>query len=189
MKEILKELNVEEIAHGYTFDRRKKSYCCIFCGKSYEEGLIYSSQSRNVSAERAVQEHVYDMHDGSFISLVEMDKEINGLTDVQKTLLKCLYAEYDNKKISETMGISVATVRTHKFALQKMKREALILLALLQQIEDDDLIERREKFRDLMNEASKKATKEAETEDVFSKLAEDLGGNVLHPFFMQLNNR
>ena len=67
--------------------------------------------------------------------MLELDKTLNGLTEVQKTLLSCIYEGKSTDEIGEIMGISTATVRAHKFNLQKAKREAKILLALLEILE------------------------------------------------------
>ena len=39
------------------------------CGERFEEGLIYTSRGRSVSAHRAMQEHLFDEHGGVFESL------------------------------------------------------------------------------------------------------------------------
>lgn len=54
-----------------------------------------------------------------------------------------MYAGDDNKAIGEEMAISAVTVRTHKFNIQKMKREARILLALLENIENEEVVTAR----------------------------------------------
>ena len=50
------------------------------------------------------------------------------------------------------MNISAATVRTHKFNIQKMKREARILLAVLNQIEDEDAVILRKQLAKLRDQ-------------------------------------
>ena len=121
-----KELTLEELIQGYVRLDEEQAYQCIFCGERFEEGLIYTSRGRSVSAHRAMQEHLFDEHGGVFESLLEMDKQVNGLSDSQKEVLEGMYRQKDNKALCEAMSISAATVRTHKFNLQKMKREARV---------------------------------------------------------------
>ena len=121
-----KELTLEELIQGYVRLDEEQAYQCIFCGEKFEEGLIYTSRGRSVSAHRAMQEHLFDEHGGVFESLLEMDKQVNGLSDSQKEVLEGMYRQKDNKALCEAMSISAATVRTHKFNLQKMKREARV---------------------------------------------------------------
>ena len=131
-----KELTLEELIQGYVRLDEEQAYQCIFCGEKFEEGLIYTSRGRSVSAHRAMQEHLFDEHGGVFESLLEMDKQVNGLSDSQKEVLEGMYRQKDNKALCEAMSISAATVRTHKFNLQKMKREARVFLAIMEQIEN-----------------------------------------------------
>ncbi|MGF6375484.1 DNA-binding CsgD family transcriptional regulator [Clostridiales Family XIII bacterium PM5-7] len=176
MKNEFKDLTVEELAKGYTVD--EDGFECIFCGEYFEKDLIYSSRGKSVTPERAILEHVFDTHGGSFSTLLSLDKQYNGLSDIQRTLLNCMFDEKDNKEIGNEMNISTATVRTHKFNLQKTKREARIFLALLEQIENEEKIKERKKYL--------KPTEEAKEND-YQQLAEDFNGNTLHPFFTQCN--
>lgn len=178
-----KDLSVDELTRGYVIDEDKKEYTCIFCGEKFENGLIYTSGGRLVTAEKAMIEHIFNAHDGAFNCLVSMDKQLNGLSDTQKNLLICMYEEMGNKEIGEEMNINTATVRTHKFNLQKMKREAKILLALLQQIEDEDLVNERRKHR------NDNSVKIENVIDEIPAITDSFNGNTLHPFFTQFNNK
>lgn len=170
-----KELTVEELTLGYIQSPQEESCTCIFCGEVYEEGIVYRSRGRTVTAERAVKEHIFDRHGGVFHGLLDLDKQVNGLSEIQKDVLTGMYQEKDNKQICEEMGISAATVRSHKFNLQKSKREAKILLALLEQIENETIVKQR-----------KKTEQEAlPIEELLVK--KDFSGNTLHPFFTQYN--
>ena len=93
-----------------------------------------------------MQEHLFDEHGGVFESLLEMDKQVNGLSDSQKEVLEGMYRQKDNKALCEAMSISAATVRTHKFNLQKMKREARVFLAIMEQIENEELVAARKRL-------------------------------------------
>ena len=85
-----KELSLEELRRGYVI-HRDGTYTCIFCGASFETGVIYHSRGRDVTAERAIREHMQEVHSGTFWPMLELDKTLNGLTEVQKTLLSFIY--------------------------------------------------------------------------------------------------
>ena len=200
-----KELTIEELTRGYTWDKDLRLCTCIFCGEYFEEGVIYPLQGRMVTAERAMEAHISACHGGVFHGLIRLDKQINGLSESQKDILEGMYFEKDNRELSEELGISAATVRTHKFNIQKMKREAKILLALLEQIENETLIQQRKhlKQRAAEFEASvQQHNSSTPRRSAFSDSA--LGrtdgaadpdpepvliGNSLHPFFTQYNLR
>ena len=169
------DLTVEELSKGYIYDKEKNTYTCIFCGESFEGDLIYPVRDRYITAERAVKEHIITEHEGVFNSLINLDKEVNGLSVSEKSILEAIYEGKDNKSISEEMNINVATVRTHKFNIQKMKREAKILLAILEHIENEELIQNRKNVETTMGEE--------ETTGFVS----DFEGNSLHPFFSKID--
>lgn len=172
-----KELTVMELASGYMKSEEEHKYTCIFCGETFEEGLIYTSRGRMVTAQQAASEHVYDRHDGPFYGLIGLDKQVSGLSEVQKDVLEGMYLEKDNKALGQELNISPATVRTHKFNLQKMKREAKIFLAVMEQLENSQLIAERKRL------ASEEKAK-ADTKELKGK---EFTGNTLHPFFTQFN--
>ena len=153
-----KELSLEELRRGYVI-HRDGTYTCIFCGASFETGVIYHSRGRDVTAERP---------------MLELDKTLNGLTEVQKTLLSCIYEGKSTDEIGEIMGISTATVRAHKFNLQKAKREAKILLTLLEILEGEE----PPVPRPVHGESGAESSGIEQTDDLFSL-------NMLHPFFTQ----
>ena len=177
LKMEFKELTLEELTRGYVWSEEEQLYQCIFCGDKFEEGLIDSSRGKSVNALRAMQEHIFDEHGSVFECLLDLDKQMNGLSDAQKDVLEGLYYEKDNKAIGEEMGISDATVRTYKFNLQKMKRRARIFLAMMEQIENEEIIALRKRLEPEQNvENIRKPHFDTQ-----------FGANLLHPFFTQYN--
>ncbi len=176
-----KELTVEELTRGYIRSEEKDAYICIFCGETFSEGIIFKKGERFVTAQRAVKEHVAEEHGGAFNGLIDLDKQISGLSDIQKNILRGLYEEKDNKTLGREMGISDATVRTHKFNIQKMKREARILLAILENIENENLKNERAVIEEQLNKDA--AGQRHGTDDL--SVERSLTGNSLHPFFTQ----
>ena len=177
LKMEFKELTLEELTRGYVSSEEEQLYQCIFCGDKMEEGLIYSSRGKSVNALRAMQEHIFDEHGSVFECLLNLDKQMNGLSDAQKDVLEGLYYEKDNKAIGKEMGISDATVRTYQFNLQKMKRRARIFLAMMEQIENEDFIALRKRLEPEQNvENIRKPHFDTQ-----------FGANLLHPFFTQYN--
>lgn len=174
----IKELTLSELIEGYTTLDNGERYVCIFCGESFEKEMMYQSRGRYVTGKRAVMEHIIDEHGGVFNGLMSLDKQINGFSEMQREILCGMYAEKDNKELAEELDISVATVRTHKFNIQRMKREAKILLACLAQIEDEEIVSIRKKLEEgtLKTYAPPKHDLDENMSNV---------GNSLHPFFTQ----
>ena len=78
-----KELSIEEMVHGYVEDEVTGLIVCIFCGEVFEKGVVYNSRGRTVSAERAVEEHILDEHEGAFYGLLRLGKSVHGLSESQ----------------------------------------------------------------------------------------------------------
>lgn len=175
MNEKLKELSIEELKSGYTFNEKTKMYHCIFCESEFHQGVIYKHKGKYMDARLAMEIHIHEKHGGAFQSILSLKKELSGLSDIQKTLLKEMYYNSNNKEISEKMGISISTVRGHKFNLQKLKRQGKILLSLMEYLEDDERLEADQKFRTLNTE-----NLDLEVDEKYNK---EFTGNKLHPFF------
>ena len=169
-----KELTVEELTQGFVHTEKEKKLVCIFCGETFDKDVIYQSGGRMLTAQGAMKEHLSHIHGGVFYGLAGLDKQINGLSDTQKELLEGMYLGKDNKELAEQMQISAATVRTHKFNIQKMKREAKILLAMLENIEEGRPPQEEQETRSSRTQPQTQATG-------------NFAGNVLHPFFTQFN--
>lgn len=172
-----RELGIEEMFRGYTEDGATGRLRCVFCGEEFERGVIYVSRGRTTAAERAAEEHLLDEHDGAFYGMLRLGKAVHGLSESQQDVLEGMYLEKDNRELGEELGISAATVRTHKFNIQRMKREAKILLAMLEQIENPDIVQRRKYLLE---------TGRAEQRE-FPEVGRSFTGNRLHPFFSQLD--
>ena len=97
----LKELTVEELSRGYVRSKKEGALICIFCGETFMEENIYNYAGRMVTAERAMIEHIFDAHGGAFHGLINLDKQINGLSDIQKQILIGMYEEKENRNIAD----------------------------------------------------------------------------------------
>lgn len=172
-----KDLSVNELERGYILDPITGIYSCIFCGQTFKDGVIYNSNGELSTAKKAVIEHIYSAHGGVFNGLINQKKNIHGLSENQCDILIGMYNELSNKDLSRKLGVTEATIRTHKFNIQKMKREAKILLALLHQIEDEDCVTARKQL----------SIQSAENENHISDINEPFIGNKLHPFFTQFD--
>lgn len=93
-----KELTLEELIQGYVWLDEEQAYQCIFCGEKFEEGLIYTSRGRSVNAHRAMQEHLFDEHDGVFESLLEMDKQVNGFRTAKRRFWRVCTAKRTTRR-------------------------------------------------------------------------------------------
>lgn len=168
------DLKIEDIALGYIYNEKKRDFTCIFCGENFDEGIIYEDDRNFITAKRAIEKHIEREHEGVLKTLLSLEKDITGLTEIQSKIITGLMEKKESKKLAEEMGISPSTVRTHKFYLQKLKRQSKIFLTimnLLEASESEDEIEECLKSKKMNEEILKNSCE----------------SNTLHPFFTQYN--
>ena len=165
--------SITELKQGYIeADRR---YSCLFCGRQFEEGDIYTSGSRLVDARTAAGLHIQEMHESVFKALISNGKNDTGLTDTQKELLSCFYEGLTDKEIAEKTDISTSTVRFQRFKFREKARQAKVFLALY------GLTEERIKERLKTNNAP------GVDEEDDSSMNEEEEQKVIMAFFSSLN--
>ncbi len=107
-------------------------YSCLYCGISFEEGLVYKDGETLLAAEKAASRHVDAAHGGPFEALMARGADAAGLPPVQARVLELLYLGAGDAEIARELGGKAAsTVRNHRFALRRREAEARVFLALM----------------------------------------------------------
>jgi hypothetical protein len=123
------ELSVGDLTTGITSDDR--DHTCVLCGQSYREGVIYPDGEELVDAPNAASRHVKSVHGGMLAVLLNLPKEVSGLTEIQRTVLASIAANRTDREIARELGgRAESTVRNHRFQLKKRITEARVLSAL-----------------------------------------------------------
>jgi len=125
----------EDLKKGYFFDPETGHYSCLICGKSFQEGYIYSVDDVQMDAPTRMARHVQKAHNGMVDFLLSMDKKYTGLSDIQVNLLKDFNSGKDDTQISKTLKISKSNVRNHRFRLKEKAKQAKIFLSIFEMIE------------------------------------------------------
>jgi hypothetical protein len=127
--------------------------------------------------------HIQDTHGDVFNNLLDTDKTQTGLTDTQKEFLKNYYngMNYDegisDKDIAEKMNISASTVRFQRYNFREKAKQAKIILALA------ELLEEMEAKHKVWKEKEGKSAKPAdENEKMLEVLFESISPLVLKTF-------
>jgi hypothetical protein len=127
---------LEALENGYFRDEPSQRYTCLFCDASFEEGVIYPFGDLLLVARRAAGRHVVEAHGEVFELLLRLGKQHTGVSEIQQTVLQCVYEGHGDREIAaELGGKSVSTVRNHRFLLRKRQKEAKIFLALMNLLE------------------------------------------------------
>ncbi|MDB1712910.1 helix-turn-helix transcriptional regulator, partial [Enterococcus avium] len=134
------DLTIKEIKKGYS----KKGdflFQCLYCDQTFDDRFVYplnEGNSQLARAEGAMIYHIKHEHHGPFDALLNLDKNQTGLSDKQKTFLTLFNKDIDDQEIAEQLNITTSAVRNHRFKFKEKKRQAKILLALLESIEEKD---------------------------------------------------
>lgn len=138
ISEIFWNAPVEDIKKGYVFNAPTGEYICLICGRSFEKGIVYPDNGVFYDAERAVRNHIDNEHISVFDYLLNMDKKLTGLTDLQRNLLSYFHNGYsDTDIVSEIDGGSTSTIRNHRFALRQREKQAKVFLAIMGLLEEN----------------------------------------------------
>ncbi|MBP2001532.1 hypothetical protein J2Z69_002577 [Paenibacillus shirakamiensis] len=123
--------SMKDLAKGYT--ENEETYECIACGRQFEKGLIYPVEELLYEAEKFVVLHIAKEHGSAFDYLIQQDKQITGLSEIQSKLLGLFYEGKSDKEAQEEMGMgSTSTIRNHRFVLKEKERQARVFLTLME---------------------------------------------------------
>ncbi|SDD69889.1 hypothetical protein SAMN05428987_5648 [Paenibacillus sp. CF095] len=133
----LQTASLEEIKRGYM--EEGPAYICVCCGYRTEAGIIYPEEGVLYEAARYMRVHIEKVHGSVFEYLLELDKSVTGLSDVQRGLLAQFYEGKKDAEVQKALGIgSASTIRNHRFVLKEKERQAKIFLALMELLKSKD---------------------------------------------------
>jgi hypothetical protein len=133
------EASLDEIVKGYRWDKERNHCICMICGKVFDEGIIYPVGDLLLNAEKAVLSHIQREHQAMFYHLLNMDKKLTGLTDIQKDIMQYFYEGLSDKEImAKQEGInSASTIRNYRFKLREREKQSKIFLALMMSLQGE----------------------------------------------------
>lgn len=119
----------EKYKNGYTF--KDNIYKCIFCDKSFEQGIIYPYKEIFEDANHAIKRHIKESHGGALNALLSYDKKDSGLSEIQTEIVRYFSNGLSDKDIATRMNLSASTVRNHRFKLREKEQQAIKFLAIM----------------------------------------------------------
>ena len=131
--EIFWQATVDELKNGFKYDKATDGFICLFCCKSFIRGIIYSEDGIFYEAEKFARVHVEKAHGSVFDCLLNMDRKLTGLTEVQKNLMDLFYKGYSDAEIVKKLGGgSTSTIRNHRFILREKEKQAKLFLVMME---------------------------------------------------------
>ncbi|NIK80351.1 hypothetical protein FHS15_005535 [Paenibacillus castaneae] len=134
--------SIEELKLGYVYDAVDDAYHCLTCGERFEDGEIFRHEDtgRLYEARKYAALHVQHTHGSMLAYLLELDKKLTGLTDLQKELIRG-FAENvsDTELMNRTGAGSASTIRNHRFVLKEKAKQAKLVLTIMELMEQDSV--------------------------------------------------
>lgn len=186
--EVVDKCSVDDLMRGYVYDINSSVFTCLFCGEIYENGMIYTSDEKIFTAEKAVQIHINEVHNGQFNFLLNLDKKYTGISERQKEIFKIFYENSDNQEAAKKLETKPSTIRSYKFKNHEKLRQAKIFLALGNLLEKKN--EKRNNDRTGIADIAayekmksiEKSLKEISSDNQEYKSFKSLGLNFINPF-------
>ena len=139
----------EELKKGYTYNKASRQFICILCGEGFERGVIYPIQGSLYDAQKAVEAHVKTQHPSLFDFYLSLGRIYTGLSAGQEELAKLFCAGHSDKEIMAITGAnSPSTVRNQRFAIREKYKQAKILVALVELMEEQALQNKKDVKQD-----------------------------------------
>jgi len=139
----------EEIKKGYSHNQQTNKYICLLCGEAFEDGIIYPIDGIFYSAEKAAAIHIKTRHQPMFEHLLGLGRIYTGLSAGQTELAKLFQAGYSDKEIMSITGAnSASTIRNQRFAIREKYKQAKVLVALVELMEETAQQNKNQKLDD-----------------------------------------
>jgi len=142
--ELFWNASTDSLKKGYVFDANESMYICLLCGQSFEEGIIYKMQNNFYDAKKMVDVHIQSEHPTIFEFLINLGRVYTGLSPGQEELAKLFVSGYSDKEIIKITGAnSPSTIRNQRFAIREKYKQAKVLVALVELMEEHASINKK----------------------------------------------
>jgi len=125
----------DELKQGFTCTGN--AYACLFCNAIFEQGVVYPVNNALYEAKRAAVAHVEHVHTNIFDNYLSLGRVYTGLSEGQAEVAKLFYNGHSDKEIAAITGAgSISTIRNQRFAIREKYKQAKILVALTELMEE-----------------------------------------------------
>jgi len=129
--------STEDLKRGFSLNERDNHYACLFCGMTFERGVIYPVEEMFYDARKAADTHVRTQHQPIFEFYLNMGRIYTGLSEGQAEMAKHFYNGYSDKEIvALTSANSASTIRNQRFSIREKYKQAKILVVLVELLEE-----------------------------------------------------
>jgi hypothetical protein len=136
----IRQASIAELKKGFRLLASVNRFDCLFCGYHTEQGVIYQiSPDVFYDAEKAMCYHISQIHESPLQTLLQLDKRWTGLTELQTRLVEHFAAGNSDQRVMELIGAgSISTIRNHRFLLREKLKQAKVLFAISELIDQQN---------------------------------------------------
>lgn len=164
------QASLADIKQGYSYQRENDEYVCLICGKSFQNGVIYSNGGQLYEARRFILLHIAECHHSPFQFLLDLDRKLTGLTDHQREIIALFYDGQGDADVAKALGTATSTVRNHRFSLREKQKQAKLFLAIMEMLGEH--VPKRQTFVEIPRSTTQVdarfAITEAESQEILS---------------------
>lgn len=129
--ELIFGAELEELKLGYAGN--DEYYTCLCCGEKVKLGVIYPEGGLLYEAKWYMQLHIEKEHQSVFHHLINLDKGVTGISEIQRKLISLFYQGHSDFEVQNLLGMgSTSTIRNHRFQLKEKERQARVFLAVME---------------------------------------------------------
>lgn len=133
----VEDVVIQEYLRGFS---RHKEYQCLYCETTAEIGCVYPYGKKFLTAEKYMEVHVMDAHQGPLAALLQLPKETTGLSETQQEILMLFAQNVEDKFIAQRLGVTDSTVRNHRFKLKEKQKQSQVFLSIMTLLAQPDVI-------------------------------------------------
>ncbi len=133
-QEKIHRASIRDLRQGYTHNREKRLYGCLFCDFETFRGRIYQLDGQFQDAELTMQNHIHKEHGSPFEFLISLDKENHGLSANQRQILQLIYQGKPDAEIARMTGKAQSTIRNVRYVLKEKFKETKIFVAIIEEL-------------------------------------------------------
>jgi len=147
--ELFWNASTEELKKGYTHNIQGEHFACLLCGETFEIGVIYPVENELYDAKKAIESHIKTQHPPIFDFFLGLGRVYTGLSTGQEELAKLFIAGHSDKEIVALTGAnSLSTIRNQRFAIREKYKQAKVLVALVELMEEKSTQRKKNSKRD-----------------------------------------
>jgi len=132
--EIFWNATMEDLKRGYI--QQGDTIKCLICDKIFQLGKVYMIDEEFYESWKAAELHIRNTHNSMLEYLLNMNGSFNGISDVQREVLKLFAEGISDKEIASRLGVAASTIRNHRYKLREKEKQSKLYLVMMELLDE-----------------------------------------------------